>query len=95
MKSMCARCSRKKPPGSQRNVVSPWMFFSSEPDQVAFHGPTADEAVEAPQRGVWLRQLWVLGHERFLLFAALLDRRNRGADPRRAIGHVGLSCHAG
>src|SRR5215218_3815273 len=36
MKSMCARCSRKKPPGSQRNDVSPLMFFSSEPTRLPF-----------------------------------------------------------
>jgi hypothetical protein len=32
-------------------------------DQVAFHAPAADEAVESPQRGIWLRQVWGVGHD--------------------------------
>src|SRR5262249_41904658 len=36
-------------------------------DQVTFHGPGADEAVEAPQRGVGLWGSLVAGHDGFLL----------------------------
>jgi hypothetical protein len=32
-------------------------------DHVAFHAPAADQAVEPPQRGVWLGRGGVFGHE--------------------------------
>src|SRR5215218_9065272 len=67
MKSIRARCSRKKPPGSQRKVVFAPDVVLVGADQVAFHGPGADQAVQAPQRGIGLREIRVIGHDGCLL----------------------------
>ena len=55
-------CSRKKPPGSHRNVAHASDGLLVGADEVAFHAPAADEKVQSTERGVWLRQSGALGH---------------------------------